>query len=74
MRKESKLPHDWFDKGRKDLRRVEILLADDDIEGAGFHQPGFWPKNVAFSHRRESPKRKLSIQASKKPGFFKSVR
>jgi hypothetical protein len=29
---------------------------------------------VAFSHRREPQKRKLSIQAGKKPGFFKSVR
>jgi HEPN domain-containing protein len=37
MRRESRLPGDWFEKARKDLRRVEVLLADDDIEGAGFH-------------------------------------
>lgn len=37
MWKESRLPRDWFEKARKDLRRVEVLLADDDIEGAGFH-------------------------------------
>ncbi len=37
MRKESKLPHDWFEKARKDLQRVKVLLATDDIEGAGFH-------------------------------------
>ena len=37
MRRESRLPTDWFEKARKDLRRVEVLLADDDIEGAGFH-------------------------------------
>lgn len=37
MRKESRLPDDWFEKARKDLRRVEVLLADDDVEGAGFH-------------------------------------
>jgi hypothetical protein len=39
MRKESKLPHDWFEKARKDLQRVKVLLAADDIEGAGFHSP-----------------------------------
>ena len=37
MRTESRLPHDWFDKASKDLRRVEILLATEDVEGAGFH-------------------------------------
>jgi len=37
MQKESRLPPDWFDKAGKDLWRVEILLAADDIEGAGFH-------------------------------------
>lgn len=37
MRRESGLPGDWFEKARRDLRRVEVLLADDDIEGAGFH-------------------------------------
>lgn len=34
---ESKLPDDWFAKAEKDLHRVDILLAADDIEGAGFH-------------------------------------
>lgn len=34
---ESKLPDDWFAKAAKDLQRVDILLAADDIEGAGFH-------------------------------------
>lgn len=34
---ESKLPDDWFTKAEKDLQRVDILLAADDIEGAGFH-------------------------------------
>lgn len=37
MWRESRLPDDWFEKARKDLRRVEVLLADDDVEGAGFH-------------------------------------
>ena len=37
MWRESRLSDDWFEKARKDLRRVEVLLADDDIEGAGFH-------------------------------------
>lgn len=37
MPTESKLPDDWFAKAEKDLRRVDILLAVDDIEGAGFH-------------------------------------
>ena len=37
MRRESGLPGDWFEKASRDLRRVEVLLADDDIEGAGFH-------------------------------------
>jgi len=37
MRRESGLPGDWFEKARRDLRRVEVLLADDDVEGAGFH-------------------------------------
>ena len=37
MRKESRLPDDWFEKARKDLRRVQVLLADGDIEGAGLH-------------------------------------
>jgi HEPN domain-containing protein len=34
---ESRLPDDWFAKAEKDLYRVDILLAADDIEGAGFH-------------------------------------
>ncbi len=37
MRKDSGLPGDWFEKARRDRRRVEVLLADDDVEGAGFH-------------------------------------
>jgi HEPN domain-containing protein len=37
MRRESLLSEDWFGKAAKDMRRVEILLAADDIEGAGFH-------------------------------------
>jgi HEPN domain-containing protein len=37
MRTESRLPDDWFDKAARDLRRVGVLLADDDVEGAGFH-------------------------------------
>jgi len=37
MRKESRLPDDWFEKARQDLRRVEVLLADNDVEGAGYH-------------------------------------
>ncbi len=36
-RRESRLPQDWFDKADKDLRRVDALLAIDDVEGAGFH-------------------------------------
>ncbi|MBL7199134.1 MAG: HEPN domain-containing protein [Anaerolineae bacterium] len=37
MRRESLLSEDWFEKAARDMRRVEILLAADDIEGAGFH-------------------------------------
>ena len=37
MRRESSLPDDWFEKAARDLRRVEVLLAADDVEGAGFH-------------------------------------
>jgi HEPN domain-containing protein len=37
MGKESLLSEDWFDKAAQDMRRVEILLAADDVEGAGFH-------------------------------------
>ena len=37
MRRESDLPDDWFEKAQREMRRVEVLLADDDIEGAGFH-------------------------------------
>jgi len=36
-REESLLPKDWFDKAAKDLRRIDILLTIDDLEGAGFH-------------------------------------
>jgi HEPN domain-containing protein len=35
--KESRYPGDWLAKAQKDLRRVEILLAADDTEGAGFN-------------------------------------
>ena len=35
--KESLYPKDWIEKARKDLRRVKVLLADGDTEGAGFH-------------------------------------
>ena len=35
--KESLYPADWIEKARRDLRRVKVLLADDDTEGAGFH-------------------------------------
>ena len=37
MRRESLLSEDWFEKAARDMRRVEILLAADDVEGAGFH-------------------------------------
>jgi HEPN domain-containing protein len=37
MRRESLLSRDWFEKAARDMRRVEILLAADDVEGAGFH-------------------------------------
>lgn len=35
--RESLLPKDWFRKGDLDMRRSEILLANDDPEGAAFH-------------------------------------
>jgi HEPN domain-containing protein len=35
--RESRYPEDWLAKAKKDLRRVEILLAADDTEGAGFN-------------------------------------
>lgn len=35
--RESFLPKDWFGKGNLDLRRTEILLENDDPEGAAFH-------------------------------------
>lgn len=31
------MPKDWFRKGDLDMRRSEILLANDDPEGAAFH-------------------------------------
>jgi HEPN domain-containing protein len=37
MRRESLLSEDWFEKAARDMRRVEILFAADDVEGAGFH-------------------------------------
>ena len=36
-RKESLYPKDWIQKAKKDLRRIKVLLAVDDTEGAGFH-------------------------------------
>lgn len=35
--RESFLPKDWFEKGNLDLRRTEILLKNEDPEGAAFH-------------------------------------
>ncbi|MGA1841800.1 MAG: HEPN domain-containing protein [bacterium] len=35
--KESKLPHDWYEKAKKEIKRVKILLEAEDIEDAGFH-------------------------------------
>jgi HEPN domain-containing protein len=35
--KESLYPRDWTRKAKKDLHRVEVLLADGDTEDAGFH-------------------------------------
>ncbi len=35
--KESRLPQDWFNKGDQDIRRAEILLANQDPEGSAFH-------------------------------------
>lgn len=35
--KESFYPKDWFEKAKKDLHQVKVLLADGDTEGAGFH-------------------------------------
>ena len=37
MPRESLLSEDWYEKAARDMRRVEILLAADDVEGAGFH-------------------------------------
>ena len=45
-RKESLYPADWLEKGNKDLRRVEVLLADSDTEGAGFHLQQAAEKNL----------------------------
>ncbi len=36
-KRESPLPRDWFHKAGLDMRRSEILLANDDAEGAAFH-------------------------------------
>lgn len=36
-KRESLLPRDWFHKAGLDMRRSEILLANDDAEGAAFH-------------------------------------
>ena len=35
--KDSLDPKDWIGKAKKDARRVVVLLADNDVEGAGFH-------------------------------------
>ena len=35
--KESLYPKDWFTKADKDMQRVEILLREGDMSGAGFH-------------------------------------
>lgn len=35
--RESLLPKDWFHKGELDIRRAEILLRENDTEGAAFH-------------------------------------
>lgn len=37
MDKESLLAKDWFEKAAKDLKRVDVLMAAEDEEGAGFH-------------------------------------
>ena len=36
-KRESPLPKDWFHKADLDIRRSEILLANNDAEGAAFH-------------------------------------
>ncbi len=36
-RRESLLPADWFARGELDIRRAEILNANNDPEGAAFH-------------------------------------
>ena len=46
----------------------EVSLPDTFCNGT--QNPGFWPKNVAFSHR-SSKNNDLSTRAGKKPGFFK---
>lgn len=35
--RESFLPQDWFLKGDLDIKRADILLENDDVEGAAFH-------------------------------------
>jgi HEPN domain-containing protein len=35
--RESSLPKDWYNKGALDIRRSEILLENNDPEGAAFH-------------------------------------
>jgi len=35
--KESSLPQQWFQKGDLDIKRSEILLDNQDPEGAAFH-------------------------------------
>jgi HEPN domain-containing protein len=36
-RVESQVPKDWFEKAAKDARRIDVLLAIGDVDGAGFH-------------------------------------
>jgi HEPN domain-containing protein len=35
--RESLLPKDWFQKGDLDIKRAEILIRENDAEGAAFH-------------------------------------
>lgn len=35
--KKSDYPHDWFRIGDKEIKRAEILLGFNDLEGAGFN-------------------------------------
>lgn len=35
--KESRIPKDWFAKGKKDLERVKVRIRNRDYEDAAFH-------------------------------------